>query len=217
MSDIQQYIATVRKDYASQSLDEQHIDKNHIKQFEKWFDEAVKAEVPEPNAMTLATATANGKPSTRIVLLRGFDEKGFVFYTNYSSKKGMELIKNPYASLNFFWHEIERQVRIEGKIEKVSPKQSDEYFASRPKGSQLGAWASTQSRVIKNREELEAKMLELEIKYKTKTVPRPPYWGGFCLSPTLIEFWQGRPNRLHDRIQYELQQNGKWIIQRLAP
>ncbi|MGB5631237.1 MAG: pyridoxamine 5'-phosphate oxidase, partial [Waterburya sp.] len=189
-----------------------------IKQFKVWFQQALDADLIEPNAMTLATATRGGKPTARIVLLKGVDAKGFVFYTNYESKKGQQLTINPYAALVFLWKELERQVRIEGKVEQLSPAESAEYFHSRPKASQLGAWASAQSRVIPNRQVLEQKLTELQEQYSDDvTVPLPEHWGGFRVIPNQIEFWQGRPSRLHDRLVYDLQADGSWSINRLAP
>ena len=167
--------------------------------------------------MTLATISPDGKPSARIVLLKDCDDRGFVFYTNYQSIKGQHLVKNPWAALVFLWVELERQVRIEGKVEKVPPSESDSYFRTRPRGSQLGAWVSDQSNVIANREVLERQLEALEQKYAGKEVPRPPHWGGFRVIPTEIEFWQGRPNRLHDRLRYRLTESGNWIRERLSP
>lgn len=211
------HVANLRRNYSRAGLNENETDPNPLIQFQTWFDQALNAELPEPNAMTLATADSEGKPSARIVLLKGVDETGFVFYTNYKSRKGHQLAENPVAALVFWWVELERQVRIEGSVEKVSEAESEEYFASRPFGSQLGAWASPQSRVIESRRVLEEKSWELEQKYYNKTIPKPPHWGGYRLIPTEIEFWQGRPNRLHDRLCYTQQPDGSWLRERLAP
>lgn len=210
-------VADLRKDYQLQGLKETDVDVSPFKQFQIWFDQALAAQLPEPNAMTVATATQSGIPSARIVLLKGFDERGFVFYTNYHSHKGQELTDNPQAALVFWWAELERQVRIEGRVEKVSDQESDEYFHSRPFNSRLGAWASIQSQVIENREVLERRAQELKTKYENSDVPRPPHWGGFRVIPSAIEFWQGRSSRLHDRLLYRLLDNGTWLIERLSP
>ena len=191
-------------------------DPNPIQQFTQWYEEAVAAEVPETDAMTLATATASGNPSARIVLLKGFDERGFVFYTNYESRKAKELAENSRVSLLFYWMPIKRQVRIQGTVEKVSAEESDQYFHSRPLGSKIGAWASDQSEVIESREALEKRFEELGWKF-SDNVPRPPHWGGYRVKPDTIEFWQGRENRLHDRLRYRLQADGSWLIERLGP
>ena len=213
----EQDIQNLRQDYSSATLTEQEINTDPVKQFDKWFKEALKASVPEPNAMTLATATSDGRPSARIVLLKGYTSDGFVFYTNYLSRKGKELTKNPLAALVFFWESLERQVRIEGTIEKLSREQSEAYFHSRPKGSQIGALASPQSQEISGREILDDKMQQLEAEYADKEVPKPSYWGGYIVKPRLIEFWQGRSSRLHDRIVYKKTDNKNWKIVRLAP
>ncbi|EDM38176.1 Pyridoxamine 5'-phosphate oxidase [Pedobacter sp. BAL39] len=209
-------LQNLRQEYRSAELAETDVDSNPIQQFKKWFTEALDAQLFEPNVMTLATANAAGKPSARIVLLKGFDENGFVFFTNYESHKGKELAVNPYASMVFFWPELERQVCIEGSVTKVSEEESTAYFHSRPVGSQIGASASMQSSKIGSREVLETKVELLSETYKDQEVPRPEYWGGYLLTPTSVEFWQGRPSRLHDRIAYEFT-NGSWIINRLAP
>lgn len=210
-------LADIRTDYQAASLDESDMLASPFEQFDKWFKEALESEVLEVNAMNLATATPNGKPSSRIVLLKGLDEKGFTFFTNYHSDKGQLLAINPQATLNFFWGELERQVRIDGIIEKVSHVESDEYFASRPKGSQIGAWVSEQSTEIESREVLENKLEELTNHYKDKEVLRPPHWGGYRLIPETIEFWQGRPSRLHDRLKYVKKGEDFWKVVRLSP
>ena len=210
-------IAHLRKDYTVAGLLESHVDPNPVKQFEKWIKEAMTAGLPEPTAMTLATATKSGKPSARIVLLKDFDNFGFVFFTNYESRKGRELFENPKASLLFHWVDLEREVRIEGAVEKVSREDSERYFRTRPKGSQLGAWASRQSEVITGREVLEDRVLQLEAEYRDKEIPMPHSWGGYRVKPDRIEFWQGRPSRLHDRIRYSRESNGTWRIERLSP
>lgn len=210
-------IADIRKDYRLQSLLEKDVDPNAMKQFDTWWQEAIHSAIDEVNAMTLATASADGVPSARIVLLKGYDEKGFVFFTNYESFKAKDLAENPRACLVFFWKELERQVRITGLVEKVSAEESDLYFNSRPQGSRIGAWVSPQSQVIKNREWLDERTKELTEKYTTEPLTRPPHWGGYRVKPICIEFWQGRASRLHDRIQYTLGEDGKWNIERLAP
>lgn len=209
-------IENLRKDYSLAELDESIVNKNPFKQFDKWFNEALNSNLSEPNAMALATSTRDGKPSLRIVLLKGFDEDGFVFYTNYKSRKGHELHENPYAAITFFWSELQRQVRIEGKISKVSREKSEEYFHSRPIKSQLGALASHQSQTLKNRQELDNIYKKLELEYQDKEIPKPEYWGGYILKPESIEFWQGRRSRLHDRILFT-RNNNNWDISRLSP
>lgn len=210
-------IADIRKDYKLQTLSEADVQKDPIAQFDKWWQEAVNSGIDEVNAMTLATASADGMPDARIVLLKGFDAKGFTFFTNYNSAKGQELLENPRATLVFFWKELERQVRISGLVSLTSAQISDDYFNSRPEGSRLGAWASPQSEVIENREWLEKEETKLREQLKGSLITRPPHWGGYQLKPTRIEFWQGRPSRLHDRIVYSLQTSGVWKIERLAP
>lgn len=210
-------IADIRRDYSLKTLLETEVADNPFLQFGDWWQQAVESEIDEVNAMTLATASLEGVPSARIVLLKGYDENGFVFFTNYESAKGRELAENPKASLLFFWKELERQVRITGLVEKLSAAENDDYFLSRPTGSQIGAWASPQSHIIENRSWLERRVEELNEKFKTEELKRPPHWGGYRVKPVIIEFWQGRSSRLHDRIQYTLQDNGSWKIERLAP
>jgi pyridoxamine 5'-phosphate oxidase len=209
-------IADIRKDYQLKSLSEQEVDQNPFAQFSVWWNEAVQSDIVEVNAMTLSTVTSTGKPSSRIVLLKGYDEEGFVFFTNYSSDKGRQLMQNHFAALLFFWKELERQVRIEGVVSKVSEEESDAYFNSRPVGSRLGAWASPQSQKIRDREVLNNELMKFTEQFDQENIPRPAHWGGYRVKPTRIEFWQGRSNRLHDRILYE-QDNDNWQISRLAP
>jgi pyridoxamine 5'-phosphate oxidase len=208
-------IADIRTDYKRGALDEEHADADPIKQFSRWWDEALKSEALEANAMTLATADASGRPSARTVLVKDFDARGFVFYTNYDSRKGRDLAANPRASLLFFWPELERQVRIDGTVEKVSAEESDAYFNSRPLASRIGAWASPQSQPISGKAWLMAKAAEMGVRHGLNP-PRPPHWGGYRLRPEEMEFWQGRPSRLHDRLLYRPDGSG-WRRQRLAP
>ncbi|MBK8968088.1 MAG: pyridoxamine 5'-phosphate oxidase [Lewinellaceae bacterium] len=210
-------IAALRRNYTQESLSKTAANPDPIAQFDHWFSEAMNSALPEPNAMTLATATPDGKPSARIVLLKSFDHQGFVFYTNYESQKGQELDNNPQAALLFCWLELERQVRIEGSVERVTPAESKAYFQSRPRESQIGAWASPQSRVIEGRFVLEEKVQELATTFKHDAVlPLPAFWGGYRVRPDVVEFWQGRESRLHDRIRYTREKIG-WTIERLAP
>lgn len=211
-----QQLADIRREYSSRSLDEADVDRDPFAQFGRWMEDALSAELPEPTAMTLATVDGEGRPSSRVVLLKGFDPAGFVFYTNYLSRKGQDIENSPYVALSFFWPELERQVLISGRAGKVMPDESDEYFASRPFESRIGAWASAQSTVIGDRAELEAKVSDLRARYADGNVPRPPHWGGYRVVPGRFEFWQGRPSRLHDRICYTLREDG-WAIVRLSP
>ena len=210
-------LAGIRKDYRLQSLLEKDVDAGAMKQFEIWWGQALESEIDEPNAMTLATSTIDGQPSARIVLLKGIEPNGFVFFTNYNSRKGKQIQANPKVSLVFFWKELERQVRIEGSIKKVEASASDEYFSSRPKQSQIGAWSSPQSEPITSRDILEKNVEDYTIKFQSQNIPRPGYWGGYIVEPNVIEFWQGRPGRLHDRLQYTLNEKKLWTIERLAP
>ena len=207
-----------RKSYERAALDEHGIDRDPFQQFTIWYDEAVAAGLPEPEAMTLSTATLEGQPSARIVLLRGYDERGFCFFSNYSSQKGQELAANPYAAVTFHWVELERQVRIAGRVEKVTEAESDAYFQSRPSQSRIGAWSSPQSNVISSRDALEEMFETYQEQYLDETaIPRPEHWGGYRVIPERIEFWQGRPNRLHDRLRFIRIDQGPWTLQRLAP
>ena len=208
-------LAHLRKDYALKTLDEKDVDRDPMKQFGLWMVEAIHAQVPEATAMTLATVNGDGRPSARIVLLKGVDPKGFVFYTNYESRKGRELAANPAAAITFLWKELERQVRVEGRVEKVSADESNAYYETRPLGSRIGAWASPQSQEIESRDWLETRWAQLTDKFGEKP-PRPPHWGGYRLLPDYVEFWQGRMSRLHDRIAYRGRASG-WEIARLAP
>lgn len=210
-------LADLRKDYCLAGLAERDLARDPFRQFEKWFGEAEAAKIIEPNAMTLATATRDGRPSTRTVLLKSFDGRGFVFFTNYASRKGREIEMSPYATLLFPWLALERQVTIEGSIAKVSREESEAYFHSRPLANQLSAWASAQGSIIAGRKVLEDAMKEVERQYAGETVPLPPFWGGYRVSPEIVEFWQGRRNRLHDRLRYRRGGDGGWIVERLAP
>jgi pyridoxamine 5'-phosphate oxidase len=210
-------IANMREEYTWSDLSEADVDADPLRQFAKWFEQALAAHLPEPNAMTLATATPDGQPSARMVLLKAFDASGFTFFTNYDSRKGRELATNPRAALLFFWPQLQRQVRIEGTVERTSEAESDAYFRSRPLGSRLGAWASQQSEVIAGRHVLEERMRELAQRFADGEVPRPPHWGGYRVYPLTIEFWQGRPDRLHDRLRYQRVQPTGWRLERLSP
>ena len=206
-----------RRQCAQASLTESDVDPNPFTQFTQWFQDALQAELPQPNAMSLATATPDGIPSARMVLLKDFDEQGFTFYTNYDSQKGRELARNPQAALIFYWAELFRQVRIMGMVSQVTPEESDAYWRTRPVGSRLGALASRQSQVISGREVLEARLKQLRDGYPCGNIPRPSDWGGYCVSPRSIEFWHSRENRLHDRLRYTQQPDRTWLIERLSP
>jgi pyridoxamine 5'-phosphate oxidase len=206
-----------RYEHAARGLRRRDLDPDPIKQFSNWFTAAIEAEIRDVNAMSLATAGRDAKPSVRVVLLKGFDQDGFVFFTNYESEKGVQLEANPYASLAFYWIELDRQIRIAGKTEKTSRQESEGYFHSRPIGSQLGAWASRQSEVLDGRRVLDARMVEMTERFGDNPIPLPPHWGGYRVKPDTMEFWQGRPNRLHDRFRYRRQTDGSWLIERLAP
>ncbi|WP_395376676.1 pyridoxamine 5'-phosphate oxidase [Marinicella sp. W31] len=210
-------ISHLREEYARMGLNRHELHNDPLKQFDLWFQQAVDAEIAEPNVMNLATATADGSPSIRTVLLKGYDHDGFVFYTNYASSKAAEISANPQVALSFFWIQLERQIRVWGRAEKVPQAQSEAYFLSRPRGSQLGAWASPQSQSVAGRELLETRLEEMTQKYAGGEVPLPDHWGGYRIIPSAYEFWQGRPNRLHDRFHYQLTDDGQWDIQRLAP
>jgi pyridoxamine 5'-phosphate oxidase len=208
--------SSLRKEYTSAGLDRADLDPDPIVQFHEWFEKVIDADLHEPNAMILATASTDGKPSARTVLLKGYDEQGFVFYTNYEGRKANEIEANPMCALLFYWGELERQVRIEGRASRLSGEESDSYFATRPRESRLGAWASEQSRPVDDRSILEERVRALEAEYEGRVIPRPPFWGGYRVEPDTIEFWQGRENRLHDRIVYHRSERG-WKIVRLQP
>jgi pyridoxamine 5'-phosphate oxidase len=209
--------AASRYEHVTHGLRRSDLDPDPIKQFSNWFTAAIEAGIRDVNAMSLATASPDTKPSVRIVLLKGFDKDGFIFFTNYESEKGKQLEENPYAAMAFYWIELDRQIRISGKAEKTSREESQTYFHSRPLGSQLSAWASRQSEVLDGRRVLDARMAEMTERFGDKPIPLPPHWGGYCVKPELIEFWQGRPNRLHDRFRYTQKADGSWLIERLAP
>lgn len=217
MENLKEYINRLRRDFTMETLDESQVSHDPVKQFEAWFKEAIQAEVNEPNAMTVATVGEHGRPSARIVLLRNYGEEGFSFYTNYNSRKGKEIAHNPFASLLFFWPELERQVRIEGKLRMQSAEESDRYFMSRPESSRIGAWASPQSEVIGSRKVLDDNIGKASEEFRGKEVTRPGWWGGYVLEPDTFEFWQGRHSRLHDRISYTKDEESSWRIARLAP
>ncbi len=208
--------SSLRKEYTRVGLDKADLHPDPIVQFHEWFEKVIDADLHEPNAMILATAYTDGKPSARTVLLKGYDERGFVFYTNYEGRKADEIEANPMCALLFYWGELERQVRIEGRASRLSEEESDAYFAGRPRGSRLGAWASEQSRPVEDRNVLEERVRALEAEYEGREIPRPPFWGGYRVEPEEIEFWQGRENRLHDRLVYR-REDGAWRIERLQP
>ncbi len=210
-------LADLRREYTAGTLHREDLHPDPIEQFRKWFNEAVNLKSSEPNAMVLATVSATGQPNARVVLLKGLDERGFIFFTNYESAKGAELAANPRCCLNFFWHELERQVVIRGTAKKLAVDESENYFKSRPLFNRLAAWASMQSRPVESREALDKRMAEVTARFTTDDVPLPPFWGGYVVSPNAIEFWQGRAGRFHDRFTYTLEENGAWTIQRLMP
>lgn len=214
--DITRYLNEIRRDFAGNPLNEDSVKENPLEQYALWFEEAVSAQLLDPYAMSLTTVNSIGQPSTRIVYMRGIKDGGFIFYTNYDSSKGKDLNANHKVSLNFFWGELERQIRVEGEVVKISAEDSDTYFSKRPRESQLGAWASSQSEELENRKQLEDKVAHFTEKFNGEDVPRPEHWGGYIVKPTKIEFWQGRPNRLHDRIVYT-KDNGDWKQSRLSP
>jgi pyridoxamine 5'-phosphate oxidase len=219
LSETNDLIIHLRHEEPHPPLDERDVDLNPFAQFTRWMEDALEAQLPEPNAMTLATATPDGQPSARIVLLRGFDERGFRFYTNYESRKGQDLLENPRAAILFHWAKLARQIRITGRVARLTQPESEAYFRSRPVGSQLGAWASRQSQVIAGREVLEQRLRELADQYADRDVPLPPFWGGYRLTPDDFEFWQSRPSRLHDRLRYRRDEDdgSPWRIERLSP
>jgi len=210
-------IGQLRKEYSLHSLTETGVAALPLDQFTQWWNQAIQSDIEEVNAMALSTINKEGRPESRIVLLKGYSEKGFVFFTNYESNKGDQLQQHAHCSLLLFWKELERQVRINGRAEKISTQESDAYFNSRPEGSKIGAWASPQSQVVESQEWLHENFERIKARYNNNTISRPPHWGGFAVRPDSMEFWQGRPSRMHDRIRYSLQQDGGWKIERLAP
>ncbi len=215
--ELRSFVKQDRRDFKNQPLEESDMSSNPFDQFEKWFDQALKSEIQEPYAFTLATASKEGKPAARVLYMRDVSRKGISFFTNYESDKGKNLAENPFCSANFFWMELDRQVRFSGKAEKLPVADSDEYYNSRPRGSQIGAWASNQSSSLKSRKELLDKLDSLVEKFDGKDVPRPDHWGGYLIIPEQIEFWQGRESRLHDRIRFSLEEDGSWSMERLSP
>jgi pyridoxamine 5'-phosphate oxidase len=210
-------LSELRAEYTRSELSKTSVAPDPFKQFQRWLHEAIEAELPEPNAMILATVKPDGSPTARVMLLKGLDDQGFVFFTNYASDKGRQLAANPQAALIFLWLELERQVRVEGSVGKISPEESEAYFRTRPRSSQLGALVSQQSRVVENRQILDKRFEELSRQYANRAIPLPKHWGGYRLIPTLLEFWQGRQSRLHDRLRYRLQADGHWLLERLEP
>ncbi|KJS07492.1 MAG: pyridoxine 5'-phosphate oxidase [Flavobacteriales bacterium BRH_c54] len=217
MEELKNFVNSIRRDFAGKPLNEDSVDTNPLKQYQIWFEEAVSAQVVDPYAMSIATVGKDMQPSLRLVYLRDISENGFVFYTNYGSQKAGDIAENNKVALNFYWVELERQIRIQGKVFKVSEEMSDTYFNSRPRESQIGAWASAQSTELTSRQVLEEKVAELTKKFENQDIPRPKYWGGYIVQPFKIEFWQGRPNRLHDRLVYTRTETNDWEISRIAP
>ena len=217
MEELKNFVNSIRRDFAGKPLNEDSVDANPFKQYQVWFEEAVSAQVVDPYAMSVATVGKDMQPSLRLVYLRDISENGFVFYTNYGSQKAEDIAENNKVALNFYWVELERQIRIQGKVFKVSEKMSDTYFNSRPRESQIGAWASAQSTELTSRQVLEEKVIELTKKFENQSIPRPKHWGGYIVQPSKIEFWQGRPNRLHDRLVYTRTETNDWEISRIAP